>query len=118
MDAHSTTCNKRGGMAATRSDTCCKRGGSTRESEERRRRNEERRRKEEGEEKEIKWQTVSKVPTTSKGVGSARRESSVARSVRIAELNIKENDPNCVERLFAYYEILNAISSKLPAPPK
>lgn len=107
-------------MEATRSDTCCKRGSPLvgRKKGDEETRGVERRRREGEKEKEIKWQTVSKVPTRNKGVESAPRESSVARSVRIVELNIKENDLNCVERLFTYYEILNAISSELPAPPK
>jgi len=37
---------------------------------------------------------------------------------RIVELSIKENDPNCIERLFAHYEILKAIPAELPASSK
>lgn len=57
--------------------------------------------------KEIKRQTVSKVPTRNK---RARRENAVARTV---ELSIKENDPNCIERLLAHYEILKAIPARI-----
>lgn len=60
-------------------------------------------RREEAEKKEIKRQTVSKVPTRNT---RARKENAVAR---IVELSIKENDPNCIERLLAHYEILRAI---------
>lgn len=57
--------------------------------------------------KEIKRQTVSKVPTRNK---RARRENAVARTI---ELSIKENDPNCIERLLAHYKILKAISARI-----
>lgn len=66
----------------------------------------------EEEKKEIKRQTVSKVPTRNTG---ARRVNAVAR---IVELSIKENDPNCIERLSAHYEILKAIPTELPASSK
>lgn len=102
-------------MEATRSDTCWKRRFLDCGAEERRRRKVGWAREQhagEEEKKEIKRQTVSKVPTRNTG---ARRVNAVAR---IVELSIKGNDPNCIERLSAHYEILKAIPTELPVSSK